>query len=137
LAENVPDEIPDDIGLSQMPQCMPQKYKRNDGTGTMEDTVHAYRAYYEGEKLHFCTYTRTPWPEWLSKPSPVGTKSEKSGNGGTPQRGPSTNKRKRNSQEEEDSESKPIRQTQKRKSKDTAIHRIEKNIKKMQRKNKK
>ena len=71
LTENIPPCLPDG-GLTQMPQAMPDEYKIRDSTGTMEDTVLAYRAYYSGFKAKNIkmTYTNTEWPYWLPLQDP-------------------------------------------------------------------
>lgn len=52
-------------GLTPFAQAMPDEYK------LPGDAVTAYRAFYQGEKHHFATWTRRPQPEWWdSKHSP-------------------------------------------------------------------
>jgi hypothetical protein len=65
LAANIPPSIPKIPAPTQLPQAMPDQYKINNLTGSMEDTVAAYREYYVGEKLRFAKYKNTSWPEWL------------------------------------------------------------------------
>ena len=50
---NIPD-----IGLTTMPQAMPDEYKD-------EDVITAYRRFYNAEKIHFASYRNREWPEWL------------------------------------------------------------------------
>ena len=71
LTVNIPPCLPD-AELIQMPQAMPVEYKIRDGTGSMEDTVLAYRAYYAGFKAKNIkmTYTDTEWPYWLPLQDP-------------------------------------------------------------------
>lgn len=71
LVANIPPSLPDGP-LTQLPQAMPSQYKVNDGCGTMEDTVTAYRAYYAGDKVKNIkiTYTNAEWPHWLPKNVP-------------------------------------------------------------------
>lgn len=71
LVSNVPSSLPDE-DLKQLPQAMPEIYKIRDGTGTMEDSVLAYRAYYAGDKVKNIkiTYTNTEWPDWLPAQDP-------------------------------------------------------------------
>lgn len=72
LVANIPSNLPDGI-LTQLPQAMPDEYKINDGCGTMDDTVLAYRNYYKYFKVKTIkiTYKNTEWPEWLPKQDPV------------------------------------------------------------------
>eukprot|EP01133_Synstelium_polycarpum_P012898 gene12898-15151_t len=77
LSKNTPSGIKSIPSLGQMPQCMPVEYQVRNGTGSMEDTVNAYRAYYIGEKLSFCTYKDTEWPDWLPPAPPKQSKSKK------------------------------------------------------------
>lgn len=68
LVYNVPFNLSDNP-LIQMPQAMPDEFKVNNGCGTMEDTVLAYRNYYIGVKIKEIkiTYTNTEWPYWLPR----------------------------------------------------------------------
>lgn len=55
--DNIPKANNDLVEINP-PLCMPEKYK-------CKDYVKAYRNYYNGEKLSFCTYkNRTP-PKWF------------------------------------------------------------------------
>ena len=42
------------------PKCVHDDFKK------MEDTVEAYRSYYNRDKAHFCVWTNRPTPEWFS-----------------------------------------------------------------------
>ena len=53
----VPTNIPN-VGLTKMPQAMPDKYRQ-------DDSVQAYRAYYINEKKNQSKYTNAEMPEWL------------------------------------------------------------------------
>lgn len=72
LVSNTPPHLPDGV-LTQMPQAMPDEFKVNDGCGTMDDTVLAYKNYYVGFKVKEIqiTYTNTEWPYWLPKQDPT------------------------------------------------------------------
>lgn len=78
LVNNIPNNIPDGE-LTQCPQAMPDEFKVNDGCGTMDDTVMAYKAYYIGDKIKNIrmTYKNTEWPEWLPKQDVDEFKSKK------------------------------------------------------------
>lgn len=71
LSPNVPPHLPD-APLTQLPQAMPDEFKVNPGSGSMEDTVQAYRNYYMGFKVKRIriTYTNTEWPAWLPRQDP-------------------------------------------------------------------
>ena len=64
-----PDNIPHKTyftGLtSTPPQCMPDQYKCNPNSATLDDVVLAYRAYYIGDKAHFSNWTNRPVPTWF------------------------------------------------------------------------
>jgi len=47
-----------DIGLTEFAQAMPEEYKR-------EDTVQAYRLYYNKDKRHLFSWTKREVPEWI------------------------------------------------------------------------
>jgi len=47
------------------PQCMPDEYKCNPNTASIDDTISAYRAYYRGEKAHFAKWTNRSEPAWF------------------------------------------------------------------------
>jgi hypothetical protein len=47
------------------PQCMPDPYKCNPDSASIDDTVSAYRAYYRGEKAHFAKWTNRSEPAWF------------------------------------------------------------------------
>lgn len=49
-----------EVGLTKMPQCMPDEYK-------CEDHVIAYRNYYIGEKSHLAKWTGRSIPKWFIK----------------------------------------------------------------------
>lgn len=49
----------DKVGITPMPQCMPEEYKN-------PSTVKAYRDYYIGEKYSFAKWTRRTEPEWFN-----------------------------------------------------------------------
>ncbi|PRP75133.1 hypothetical protein PROFUN_03969 [Planoprotostelium fungivorum] len=66
LENNIPPKL-EDKPMSQMPQAMPEQYRVNDGCGSMEDTVEAYRRYYVGEKMWMAKYTNSEWPQWIDK----------------------------------------------------------------------
>lgn len=54
-------ELPKHIPINKMtevPQAMPDKYRMN-------DSIDAYRAYYNEEKVKFSKYTKRECPEWL------------------------------------------------------------------------
>lgn len=57
------------IPFKPPPQCMPDQYK-------MEDTVEAYRAYYQEEKSHLFKWTRRDPPTWLLNPNKTERKSK-------------------------------------------------------------
>jgi hypothetical protein len=71
LILNIPHNLPD-CKLTQMPQAMPDEFKINNGCGTMDDTVSAYKSYYVGFKLKTIqiTYKNTEWPDWLPRQQP-------------------------------------------------------------------
>lgn len=54
-------EIPkfDNTGWIDPPQCMPDQYK-------CENTVQAYRNYYNGDKARFAVWKYTKQPEWFN-----------------------------------------------------------------------
>lgn len=52
-----PKNIPDHLGLTKRPQCMPDEYK------VEGDVIQAYRNYYIGEK-HFAVWTKREAPSW-------------------------------------------------------------------------
>ncbi|EGC35247.1 hypothetical protein DICPUDRAFT_92059 [Dictyostelium purpureum] len=74
LEKNYPSNLPKSNDLPLMPLCMPDTYKVTPST-KWSDVVDSYRAYYVGEKLHFCSYKGVEWPEWLP-PRPIQTKTE-------------------------------------------------------------
>jgi hypothetical protein len=49
----------DDVGLTKMPQAMPDEYK-------VDDSVQAYRNYYAGAKKNQSKYTKRKIPHWLA-----------------------------------------------------------------------
>jgi hypothetical protein len=59
VAQNLPFPPIPDIGLTELVQAMPDKYKV---TG---DSVQAYRNYYIDEKSSFATWTRRRPPKWF------------------------------------------------------------------------
>lgn len=46
------------LGVTEPPQCMPDKYK-------CEDPVQAYRNYYLGEKMYMAVWTEREVPAWI------------------------------------------------------------------------
>ena len=52
-------ESMENIGITERPQAMPEKYK------IKNDPVLAYRQYYSKEKAHLCKYTKRETPPWL------------------------------------------------------------------------
>lgn len=50
----------DEIGITERPQAMPDKYK------VPGDPVAAYRRFYLAEKYHLLKYTKREVPEWIS-----------------------------------------------------------------------
>ena len=65
-----PDNIPHKTlftGLTSVPpQCMPDQYKCNPNSATLDDVVSAYRAYYINEKAHFSNWTNRSVPTWFN-----------------------------------------------------------------------
>ena len=57
ILKNPPKNI-QNIGLTKMPQAMPEQYR-------CEDSVEAYRNYYRNEKMSQSKYTNREIPEWL------------------------------------------------------------------------
>jgi len=64
-----PDNIPHKTfftGLTSAPnQCMPDEYKCNPNSASLEDVVSAYRAYYVGDKAYFGKWTNRAVPDWF------------------------------------------------------------------------
>ena len=52
--------------LPDKPFVEPPKCVHDDFKG-IEDTVEAYRAYYNRDKAHFCAWTGRPIPDWFIK----------------------------------------------------------------------
>lgn len=48
-----------DVGITKMPQCMPDEYK-------CDNSIMAYRNYYREGKAHLRAYKNREAPEWLS-----------------------------------------------------------------------
>lgn len=48
-----------DIGLTNIPLCMPEEYR------VENDPVQSYRNFYIYEKITFATYRKRKWPDWL------------------------------------------------------------------------
>ncbi|KAF2072347.1 hypothetical protein CYY_006342 [Polysphondylium violaceum] len=74
LAKEKPKNLPVSNTCPVMPLCMPDQYKVVP-TKSWQDVVDSYRAYYIGEKLHFCAYKDVDWPDWLP-PKPVVPKED-------------------------------------------------------------
>lgn len=53
-------ELPDKPFV-EPPKCVHDDFK------SIEDTVEAYRAYYNRDKAHFCVWTKRPVPDWFMK----------------------------------------------------------------------
>jgi len=58
VARNLIDPLLLDFGLTERPQCMPEKYR------VPGDAVVAYRNYYIGEKQYFAKWTKRKPPAW-------------------------------------------------------------------------
>lgn len=58
VAMNLPEPEIEDKGLTPFAQAMPEQYKHN-------DTVHAYRSYYIGEKSHLAKWSKRRTPVWF------------------------------------------------------------------------
>jgi hypothetical protein len=58
--ENLPHNIPDTIGFSQPPQCMPDDVKQK------YDSVQAYRDYYIKYKSKFAVWKYSDTPAWYN-----------------------------------------------------------------------
>ena len=59
---NPPNGIPE-IGITPMPQCMPDEYK------VVGDTIAAYRKYYRGAKAYMAKWKTGNMPEWMTHAS--------------------------------------------------------------------
>ena len=66
-----PDNIPKKTLLTGLtsppPQCMPDEYKCNPNSASLEDTVLAYRSYYIGEKSKFADWKNRDIPHWYAQ----------------------------------------------------------------------
>jgi len=49
------------------PQCMPDHYKCNPNSASLDDVVSAYRAYYVGDKAYFAKWTNRSVPNWFTE----------------------------------------------------------------------
>jgi len=47
-----------DIGLTQLPKCMPDEYK-------VDSVIQSYRNYYNGEKKHLFDWKNRNKPNWI------------------------------------------------------------------------
>jgi hypothetical protein len=57
-----PSGVPDGV-FTEPPKCVHDDFK------SIEDTVVAYRAYYNRDKAYMCTWKKRPVPEWFNPQS--------------------------------------------------------------------
>jgi len=60
IIESMPTPSLPSLGFSEPPKCVHDDFKQ------MDDTVEAYRAYYNRDKAHFCKWSHRPVPYWFN-----------------------------------------------------------------------